>query len=182
MAHVIRRNAIKAGVLALVLITLMGGGAVRGGGDRLPDLGDCQNLQAPAGNRVAFQAYAEGVQIYRWNATNWAFVGPSAVLYEGDEGDDEPVGIHYAGPTWESLSGSKVVGAVVERCTPDADAIPWLLLKAVSSEGPGIFGRVSYIQRLYTTGGLAPTDPGDVVGEEARVPYTAWYVFYREQK
>ena len=48
---------------------------------RAPDLGACQNLQAPAGNKVAFHVYAEGVQIYRWNGTSWTFVAPDAVLY-----------------------------------------------------------------------------------------------------
>jgi hypothetical protein len=99
-------------------------------------------------------------------------------LYAGGD-DDGQVGIHYAGPTWESNSGSKVVAAVRERCTPDPDAIPWLLLKATSAQGPGLFGGVTYIQRVNTEGGLAPAEPGDVVGEEVRVPYTAGYYFYR---
>src|SRR5262249_41001413 len=49
--------------------------------NRAPDLGAFQNLQVPAGNKVAFHAYAEGVQIYRWNGTSWTFVAPEAVLY-----------------------------------------------------------------------------------------------------
>jgi hypothetical protein len=178
----IRRSAIKLGALTVLLFALIAPlGAHTDNDGRFPDLGDCQDLQAPAGSKVAFVTYAEGVQIYRWNGTSWAFVAPEAVLYSGDGEDDEAVGIHYAGPTWESGSGSKVRAAVVEKCTPDPAAIPWLLLKAVASEGPGIFHRVSHIQRLYTVGGLAPADPGDVVGEEARVPYATWYVFYREQ-
>lgn len=90
------------------------------------------------------------------------------------------MGIHYAGPTWESESGSKVVGAVVDRCTPDPDAIPWLLLRATGSEGPGIFHRATFIQRVNTVGGLAPAEPGEFVGEVAEVPYAAEYYFYRE--
>jgi hypothetical protein len=177
MVEVIRRSAVRLGVSALFLLALV----APAGADRTPDLGDCQNLRVPEGHRVAFVTYAEGVQIYRWNGTSWAFVAPEAVLYSGDEEDDEVVGIHYAGPTWESNSGSMVRGAVVDRCTPDASAIPWLLLRAVSSEGPGIFHRVTFIQRLYTAGGVAPAAPGDFVGEEARVPYTTWYFFYRQQ-
>ena len=168
--------------LALLLLALVApAGADPGNDNRAPDLGDCQDLQVPAGNKVAFHAYAEGVQIYRWNGTSWVFVAPEAVLYADAEGDDV-VGIHYAGPTWESNSGSKVVGTVLERCTPDPDAIPWLLLEAVSNEGPGIFHRVTYIQRVNTVGGNAPADPGDVLGEVVRVPYTAEYYFYRKQK
>ena len=60
--------------------------------------------------------------------------------------------------------------------------IPWLLLRAASTEGPGIFNGVTYIQRLNTTGGLAPAEPGAFVGEVARVPSAADYVFYRKQR
>jgi len=91
------------------------------------------------------------------------------------------MGIHYGGPTWESISGSKVRASVVDRSFPDPDAIPWLLLKASASEGPGIFDGVTFIQRLNTVGGLAPADSGDFVGEEVEVPYTAEYYFYRQQ-
>ena len=74
-----------------------------------------------------------------------------------------------------------MVGTVLERCTPDPDAIPWLKLETVSSEGPGIFDGVTFIQRLYTVGGKAPAAPGDFPGEVVRVPYTAEYYFYRAQ-
>jgi hypothetical protein len=53
------------------------------------------------------------------------------------------------------------------------------MLGAVSSEGPGIFHRVTFVQRVNTAGGKAPTVPGGTVGEEARVPYTTEYFFYR---
>src|SRR5439155_17162999 len=103
---------------------------------------------------------------------------PAAVLY-ANAGYDGEVGTHYAGPTWESNSGSKVVGRRVAGCTPDSTAIPWLLLQAVSTDGPGIFHRVTYVQRVNTVGGVAPSAPGSFVGEEADVPYTAEYYFYR---
>jgi hypothetical protein len=105
-------------------------------------------------------------------------VAPEAVLF-ADAGGHGVVGIHYGGPTWESNSGGTVVGTVLERCTPDPDAIPWLLLEAVSTEGPGIFARVTFIQRVNTVGGNAPTAAGDFVGEVVEVPYTAEYYFYR---
>src|SRR5438045_6481259 len=124
--------------------------------DRAPDLGDCQKLRVPQGNKVAFHVFGVGVQIYRWNGLSWVFVAPEAVLY-ADAGDDGVVGIHFGGPTWQSDSGSKVVGTVIDRCTPDPDSIPWLLLKAVPelTGGPGIFDRVTYLQRLNTVGGNA---------------------------
>jgi hypothetical protein len=147
---------------------------------RAPDLGACQNLQVPEGNKVAFHAYARGVQVYRWDGTRWVFVAPEAVLFADAQGNGA-IGTHYAGPTWESNSGSKVVGTVLERCTADATAIDWLLLKAVSTEGPGLFHRVTFIQRVDTVGGKAPAQPGGSPGEVARVPYTADYFFYRAE-
>ena len=138
-----------------------------------------EDIQVPEGYKETFAAYAEGVQIYRWNGTKWDFAGPQAVLYDNE---GEVVAIHYGGPTWESESGSWVKGVVSKRSTPDPDAIDWLLLSATASEGPGIFHRVSHIQRLDTVGGLPPAEPGMVVGEEARVSYAAEYVFYRKQQ
>ena len=153
-------------------------GAASAGGNRAVDLGACQNLQVPAGSKLAFHVYASGVQIYRWTGTSWAFVGPEAVL-TADAGGNGVVGIHYGGPTWESNSGSKVIGTLLQPCTPDPNAIPWLLLGAVRTEGPGIFERVTFIQRVNTVGGNAPSSPGSFAGEEARVPYTTEYFFYR---
>jgi hypothetical protein len=151
-----------------------------GNDNRAPELPSptCDSIQAPEGNKVVFHAYAIGVQIYRWNGTAWAFVAPAATLYANADYDGQ-VGTHYVGPTWESNSGSKVLGRRVAGCTPDSSAIPWLLLQAVSTDGPGIFHRVTYVQRVNTVGGLAPTAPGSFVGEEADVPYTAEYYFYR---
>jgi Protein of unknown function (DUF3455) len=153
--------------------------AARADDQRAPDLvGDCQRLRVGPGNKVAFHAFGVGVQIYRWSGTSWVFVAPEAVLY-ADAGDHGVVGIHFGGPTWQSNSGSKVVGTVIDHCTPNPDAIPWLLLGAASTEGPGIFDHVTYLQRVNTVGGKAPTDPGAFPGQVARVPYSADYFFYR---
>jgi hypothetical protein len=168
----------QLGILGLLAAALAAPARAQSDG-REPELGDCEELAPPEGSKVALAAYAEGVQIYRWkDGTGWSFVAPEAVLYSAGE-ESDVIGIHYGGPTWESTSGSKVRGAIIDRCFPDPDAIPWLLLGAVSSDAPGIFHRVTHIQRLYTTGGLAPAEPGDFDGDEARIPYTAWYFFYR---
>jgi hypothetical protein len=120
------------------------------------------------------------VQIYRWDGTRWVFVNPAADLF-ADAGGHGLVGTHFgtpAGPGWRTLSGSQVVGTVTGRCTPNASAIAWLRLDA-SASGSGVFEHTQFIQRVNTVGGLAPAAPGSVVGQEARVPYTADYFFYR---
>lgn len=142
-----------------------------------PDLGSCDRLRPPAGSTFGFHTYARGVQIYRWTGSAWAPVGPRADLF-ADAGGRGKVGIHYAGPYWESLSGSKVKGAVLDRCTPNADAIDWLLLSGTPEGGAGVFQRVTFIQRVNTAGGKAPSTPG-TIGEVREVPYTTEYYFYR---
>ena len=171
-----------AGAAALLLALVVTAGAEPGNDSRAPVLeGECAKLRVEAGNKVVAHGFATGVQIYRWTGTEWQFVAPDAVLYE-DEGEHGVLATHFAGPTWKSLSGSEVVGAVDKKCTPDPDSIPWLLLKATSSHGPGIFDGVTFIQRVNTEGGLAPAEPGDFPGEVARVPYAAEYYFYRAHK
>jgi hypothetical protein len=52
-------------------------------------------------------------------------------------------------------------------------------LRAVSTEGSGIFADTTFIQRVHTSGGKAPLVNGGFVGEVAEMPYTADYFFYR---
>lgn len=137
----------------------------------------CSELEVTDFHGMIFHAYAIGVQIYRWDGSSWVLIAPDATLY-AESGYHGKIGKHYGGPTWESNSGSKVLGHKIKECSPDSSAIPWLLLESVSSDGPGLFGNVSYIQRLNTAGGIKPSNPGSVVGETKRIPYTAEYVFY----
>lgn len=146
--------------------------------NRAPELpSGCEQLNVTDG-QVAYHVFASGVQIYRWNGTSWLPVGPDATLSSDAEGNSK-VGIHYGGPTWESNGGSKVIGEVADRCSPNPNAIPWLKLRAKSSQGPGVFDGVTFIQRVNTVGGNAPSTPGSFVDEHARVAYTTEYYFYR---
>ena len=169
-------------LFVLLAFAMLAPAALAQEGGRTPDLPTplCDTIRVEAGHEVAFHTYAVGVQVYRWNGTSWAFDGPVANLY-ADRGFRGQVGTHYAGPTWESNGGSKVVAARVPNtgCTPDANAIPWLLLKKVTTDGSGIFDGVTFIQRVNTTGGSAPAVPGTFVGQVAEIPYTAEYFFYR---
>ena len=151
-------------------------------GPELP--AQCGSIQVEAGNKLAFHAYAKGVQIYKWNiiTQKWELFGPQAGLY-AEENYFGEIGTHYVGPKWESKSGSKVEAQRVlgTGCTPDPTAVAWLLLKKVRTEGNGIFSAVTFIQRVNTTGGLPPSTPGTVDGETSESPYTAEYYFYRAE-
>lgn len=145
-------------------------------------------LATPAGNRLAFELRAEGVQIYSCASSSgtsadpaWTLQAPEATLVD-ERG--QSAGTHRAGPTWESPDGSSVVGAKVQAATPDPAAIPWLLLRAAShGAGPGRMAEVTFVQRIKTSGGMAPSEacrPASA-GTVVRVPYRAVYCFYRNE-
>lgn len=142
------------------------------------------SITVPDGNQLAFDLAATGVQIYDCKATatgfGWVFRAPSATLTNPA---GEVMAYHYAGPTWQSAKGdgSLVVGAKVAGYTPDPASIPWLLLVAKSHDGHGRFATVTYVQRLYTSGGIAPATgcDADHVGDVANVDYSATYYFWQ---
>lgn len=135
-------------------------------------------LRVPDGYQRVLQSFGRGVQVYDCVDGSWKFREPAAAIV--DERSGEIVAIHYAGPTWQSVrDGSKVVGAVKARSdapNPQRD-IPWLLLQATSTTGPGLFANVGYIQRLTTTGGVAPAG-ACTPGQSTGVPYKATYQFW----
>jgi len=147
------------------------------------------SLKVPEGNKLMLQAFARGVQIYQVQRSAadptvfvWVNSAPSATLYANANFTNQ-IGTHFVGPSWQFTKGpakeEKVVAKKEKGITVDATAIQWLLLKAVPSlSSPG--NKVTYIQRLNTHGGLAPTTGADEahLGQVINVPYTATYLFY----
>jgi hypothetical protein len=143
------------------------------------------NLKVPATEVVLLKALGKGKQIYVCSAKPgdpnqlvWALDRPEADLLDEKGG---VVGKHYKGPAWEAADGSQVTGQVQQRASaPNANAVPWLLLKAATNQGSGTFARVTYIQRVDTVGGLAPAAGCDKshAGTEASTEYQATYYFY----
>ena len=143
----------------------------------------------PVGHKVFLVGHATGVQIYRCTITGdsyaWSFVAPRAKLYDNQ---GKLLMTHYGGPTWEARDGSTVKAARVDGVTVDPDAIPWLLLQAIpqpaGSDGDRLTG-TTYIQRLNTTGGVAPAASecsADTLGDVVEVPYTADYYFWKKER
>ncbi|HXR20435.1 MAG TPA: DUF3455 domain-containing protein [Steroidobacteraceae bacterium] len=142
-------------------------------------------LQVPQTEKLALQARAVGVQIYQCQPDqenparfDWVFKAPEAQLFDRA---GKPIIKHFAGPSWEAMDGSAVVGELMAKDPgPDAMAIPWLLLQAKSTSGQGVLSHTRYIQRLDTVGGKAPQGgcSAALAGSEARVHYTADYFFY----
>jgi hypothetical protein len=95
-------------------------------------------------------------------------------------------------PTWQSSLDSSVVwggeigsiSAGTDASCPNTGSIPCLLLNAVATRrgqsDVDLLSRTTFIQRLNTKGGSAPTGSCKV-GDQALVPYTADYYFYQAE-
>ena len=140
-------------------------------------------LSVPDGNHVTAAYHATGFQIYECNGSSWALRAPAAILFADD---GALVAVHYggidaglpAGPYWQSaLDGSRVhAGGAIS--SPNPGTIPLLRLTALDTAGEGLFADVTFLQRLETEGGLAPTGTCRRPGSRTYVPYAATYVFW----
>ena len=133
-------------------------------------------LQPPAGMVVVtVHQVTSGVQKYTCTGGSWAFKAPEATMVAIF---GSPRSIHHSGgPTWQSIDdGSSVVAAKqAESAVPGA--VPQLLLKVTRHGGSGALSKVTFVQRLDTSGGQAPPNPC-AAGATADVPYRATYTFW----
>ncbi len=143
-------------------------------------------LAVPEGAKLALVAGGKGVQIYECaadaaGALAWKLHAPRADL---SDAAGKPLGSHYGGvdkqlapgPYWEAADGSRVhAGKPVS--VPHEGSLPLLRIAAADVSGTGIFGKVAFVQRLDTTGGIAPAGTC-TAGKLTEVPYTATYYFY----
>lgn len=164
-------------------------------------------LEVPAGHDAYLTLYAIGTQNYMCVATTsglaWRFIGPQATLFLTFRGvPRQQVSTHFlsadpsatARPTWQhSFDSSRVWGRAIASSTDpnyvEAGAIPWLLVEstgtAVGPMGGSTLARTTFIQRVNTSGGVAPASgcsDAAHVGAQALVPYSTDYVFYRASR
>jgi hypothetical protein len=140
-----------------------------------------------AQNQVFLVGHAKGVQIYTCNSEGkW---GPGSTP-RADLVDDKGklVATHFGGPTWQALDGSTVKGSLpptVATKSPDG-AIPWLRLAATAQakgpKGGDEFVKTTFIQRVNTSGGVAPTTSCTTADKPVEVEYTADYYFWMAAK
>ena len=130
----------------------------------------------------------------------WLLFTPEATLFSDN---DKQVTTHFFSPnpaengtiraTWQDSRDTSIVwGGKAISATHDTDpdfvaehAIAWLLLPAAGVQegttGSDTLTKTTFIQRLNTSGGLAPSDGCSQfsdVGAKAFRPYTADYFFY----
>jgi hypothetical protein len=173
--------ALAVGLIAVGLALLAPlSASASSGSPAVPDA-----IAVPPGYTQLFTSRARGVQIYECKDGQWAFHAPRAALFDPEARGR--TGIHYGGidrgltlgPWWESVGdGSRIrAGNAVSAPSPNADSIPLLRLEVLERQGSGVFGQVSYIQRLNTVGGVGPTG-ACVANQQRQVVYTADYAFY----
>jgi Protein of unknown function (DUF3455) len=143
-------------------------------------------VQVPSGHRVALETVGVGSITYECRekanmvgAFEWVFVGPTAVL---NSRGGASVGKYYGPPaTWEHGDGSKLTGAQVAVAPAAAGSIPLQLVKANVAMGAGAMTGTTYVQRVATRGGVAPTAVCAVEnkGRKEVVKYQADYIFWR---
>jgi hypothetical protein len=145
-------------------------------GIEVPDV-----LKVPAGNRLTGVFSAEGVQTYTCTDGAWKLLEPAATLWARKDSSRRAVALHSRGPVWVSTVDGSAVNAAAVATSPRTGTIPELLLQATATRGTGVFADVSYIQRLGTAGGVAPTTACTGT-DQVSVPYSATYTFYKPVK
>lgn len=143
-------------------------------------------VKVPAGNKVAMQTVGVGEITYECKvkadmpgAFAWVFVGPQADLMSRS---GTKLGTYYGPPaTWASTDGSKITGTQLAVAPGGTGNIPLQLVKANPAMGMGAMTDVTYVQRLFTQGGVAPTSTCDAttLGSKQIVTYQADYIFWK---
>jgi hypothetical protein len=160
------------------------------------------SIEVPDGPKAFLTGHAVGTQNYiclpSGSGFAWTLFGPQATLFKGNS---TQLMTHFLSPnpveggtpraTWQHSKDTSAVWAAAIASSSDPDfvapgAIPWLLLTVMGAQpgptGGDQLGEVTFIQRLNTAGGLAPSTGCTQlahVGTRALVPYTADYVFYK---
>jgi hypothetical protein len=90
---------------------------------------------------------------------------------------------------WASATPATTIPAGTDQSCPNTGSIACLLLTKIGTEkgptGGKILSKTTFVQRLNTNGGSAPSNPAtgclatSDVGRQLLVPYTADYFFYR---
>ena len=201
---------VLAGVATITAFTASSTQAATPGGITPPPL-PAGMAPVPEGNELFLGTHAVGTQNYVCQPSGagvaYVLFTPQATLFGEDGGQ---IITHFNSPNPDEPNTDPKVVAPRARFAPrgslkdtssvwakaaptpdgavtvDKDAIAWLLLDAVGPQNGPTGGdklrKTTFVQRLNTTGGLAPktgcsslTD----VGNKAFVPYTADYFFYK---
>lgn len=146
--------------------------------------GASARIRAGANEEASFMLSAEGVHVFECKPAAggyaWTFVAPDVTLYEAGRS----AATQTVPDQWDATSDRSSVSATV-RSTQGAggNALPWALMTARPGGESGLFAGVTSIQRVNTSGGVAPATgcSESSAGSEARVPLRADYYFYKRR-
>lgn len=133
----------------------------------------------------ALKVSARGVHVYVCSppadgegSHKWRLKGVEADLFDAA---GRIVGKQLSQASWEAADKSKVTGTMIEKTrAPSCGAVPWILYEAQSTSTRGLFANMSHVQRIFTSGGKAPSKRcrESSIGSEVRVPFSATYYFH----
>ena len=176
------RTALRATVVAVFASAVVAGTAFAGPAPQTAAGDPLDPRTYDPGSKLFLVAHATGVQKYtcQENGT-WLFTDPEAKLFK-TTGASKEIGSHFLNfatgrPVWMLRDGSSVEAARKAAQSGGMGNIALLLLEKVATTGERL-GETTYVQRLDTAGGVAPAGtctPGD----QAAVPYTADYFFWK---
>jgi hypothetical protein len=150
-----------------------------------PPSGVAPALRVAANEEPAFMLSGNGVYVYECrlgladpNSFVWAFVAPDATLYDGSRSAARMTSPNLVESTSDR---SSVSGFVRSTQAAGGGNLPWTAMRARPIGDAGLFAGVTSIQRVNTSGGMAPAAGcnADNVGAEARVTFNADYYFYK---
>jgi len=152
-----------------------------------PPAGLTSSIMASADEEPAFMLRGEGTHVFECkplpgdpNRYAWFFSSPDATLYDAGR----PVARNASENMFEALGDrSTVTGSIRARQDGGSNNLPWVLLRAQSTADAGLFAGVTSVQRVNTSGGVAPDTGCDAnnAGKEARTAFRADYYFYRRR-
>jgi hypothetical protein len=163
-------------------------------------------IEVPPPDQPFLIGHAFGTQNYECQPVNslgrvsWVLFTPQATLFDDD---NQQLTTHFFSPNpvensiiiraaWQDSRDTSIVWAGLVGISDDANfvkagAVPWLKLEmAGTQDGPtggGTLSKTTFIQRVNTDGGAAPSTDCDRptdIGKKAFVPYAADYIFYKK--
>lgn len=146
-----------------------------------PSLGLFSRIKAPSDREPVLLLSAQGVQVFRCEKRDgafvWVFRQPDAQLLDASR---SVVGRHGASFSFEHNDGSRLTATIVAYDdAPNSADLRWVLM-TTRSFGKGAFDGITHVQRVRTQGGMPPEKcDAAQVNQLLRVAFSADFVFYR---
>jgi len=154
-------------------------------------VGTQNSVCRPSGSGAAYALFTPQATLFKddGDAVTTHFFSPNPFEANTNSAVVAPGGIR---ATWQHSRDTSSVWAKVDQLSTDPafvapGAVAWLLLESVGTQdgpnGGDTLTPTTFVQRVNTSGGVAPSTGCSSladVGNQAFVPYTADYIFYKK--